>query len=245
MIYDGLARVFTACRDCKELMQVISIGDTVHPTCEPQPTRVESLTAGWVSAIRAGELQDAKLTEDEIARLDAKPPSLRAAAIRYAELCWPVFPLRSVGCNCDGGSACDPLCKCPKKPATRNGLHDATTNIGRVTKWWDRKPQSNIGLATGFSFDVFDIDVPDGISSFTDLLAQKRIPDVHGVVTTASGGTHLYLKTKGIGNKAGFRPGLDYRGRGGYCVAPPSRLDESMRYAWSWAVTPSPVIKGF
>jgi hypothetical protein len=57
-------------------------------------------------------------------------------------------------------------------------------------------------------------------------------PPVVGVVSTPRpGGVHRYIRATGYGNAAGFAPGMDLRGRGGYVVAPPSVID-GKRYTW-------------
>ena len=153
------------------------------------------------------------------------PASLTIVALHYASWGWPVFPLRDRS----------------KKPVTKHGLLDATTDLDRIARWWNRHPDNNIGLPTGHGFDVLDVDPANGGNeSLQDLLRAKRIPTAHGVVDTASGGLHFYLEPTGKGNRAGFMPGLDYRGLGGYVVAPPSSL---RRGSWSWMTTPSPMIK--
>lgn len=226
IIFDGKVKVLSTCRDCHELMQVVYPSEYVHPCCTPQPSVMESLTTGWLTCIEAGDEESAKLTEQEMAERDARPPNLPMAAIAYARWGWPVFPLQP-------GT---------KEPATKNGFLDATTKVSWVKKWWERNPQYNIGLRTGINFDVFDVD-PDhgGIPSFMEVI--HKTPDAHGVVVTASGGIHLYLKATGKGNRSGWLPGLDYRGKGGYVVAPPSTLGERHR-SWSWLCVPSPEIKG-
>lgn len=244
MIFNGAIDVQSTCRDCKQQMTVVDADDTVHPTCTPKPTKLESLAAGWLSAVLHEDADAERLTAEEIEALDSRRPNLRRAALAYAEMGWPVFPLRSSDTVCDGGDRCKVMCECPKKPFRKsNGFKDATTDVSQVTKWWDRNPHSNIGIATGHLFDVFDVDTQSGgLPSFLQLLDQRRVPDVHGIVCASKGGIHLYLEPKGIGNKAGFMPGLDYRGVGGYVVAPPSTLGPRGR-SWSWLVHPSPAIK--
>jgi hypothetical protein len=230
VIFDGKLTVYSTCRDCADKMQVVYPTEYVHPCCTPQPTVSESLAAGWLTCVEAGDDEAAALTQKEIDERDNRPPDLKAAALEYVSYGWPVFPLRP-------GT---------KEPATKNGLNDATTKVKWVEKWWDRNPQFNIGLVTGHAFDALDVD-PDagGVTSFSELLEQpwfqKRM--AHAVVVTASGGLHLYFEATGKGNRAGFAPGLDYRGKGGYVVAPPSTLGERGR-SWSWLCVPSPVLKG-
>lgn len=161
-------------------------------------------------------------------------PEMLTAALWYAGLGWPVFPLLAEGEIVP--STGEP--STGKQPATRHGFKDATTDPAVVTRWWTDAPYRNIGLATGVRFDVIDIDVPEGLSTL-ERLSAERDRAVHGWVDTPSGGTHLYVRPTGVPNKGHFRPGVDYRGMGGYVVAPPSLVSIG---EWRWRDLPSPVI---
>jgi hypothetical protein len=201
--------------------------------CEPKPTKAERLALEWLRAAESGDSDKEAELQALIDEIDNRPPRLREAALTYASWGWPVFPLKPH----------------TKVPATRNGFKDATTDTGRIQTWWDAHPDANIGIPTGVAFDVIDIDVPDGPASLTKLLGLEDprtglgpLPEAHGIVATASGGTHYYIAPQGGANKARIMPGIDTRGAGGYVVAPPSTLGTSGR-SWSWAVAPSPAIK--
>jgi len=56
---------------------------------------------------------------------------------------------------------------------------------------------------------------------------------VIGKVITPRCGDHLYVRASGDGNTSGLLPGIDYRGRGGYVVAPPSIGPNGVRYTWT------------
>lgn len=251
LILDGLVHVYSTCRDCGQIMQVTNVRDTVHPMCQPRPTRMENWEQSWLAITKSAPYENIPINlQRKLDDLEFKmeteadqmqPTALHNAAMQYAEWGWPVFP----------------LAKNSKKPAIPRdkggkGFLDATTDVKRICKWWSRHSDHNIGLATGHLFDVVDID-PDkgGVQSLSDLLQTNSIPFVHGIVATAGAdepefrpsGMHLYVKPTGKGNYAGIRPGIDYRGRGGYVVAPPSTLGSRVR-SWSWAVQPSPEIKG-
>ena len=150
------------------------------------------------------------------------PGALGAAALWYAEvLGWPVFP----------------LIPGEKRPATRHGLKDATTSGQQVRAWWQASPHSNIGLPTGHAFDVIDIDTPTAITAAAQ--AGYDLPDwdtsgaLLATVRTPRG-WHPHVPADGTGNAVAVVPGVDYRGKGGYVVAPPSIVD-GKRYAWDAA----------
>lgn len=130
-----------------------------------------------------------------------------------------------------GGHAVFPLHPGGKTPVTKHGLHDATIDPDQITTWWQRWPDANIGLRTGITFDVLDVDAPDGWTSLAVLRSDGLIPTTIAYALTPRKGAHLYVPVTGRGNRAGFLPGLDWRGDGGYVVAPPSR---SPAGTWEW-----------
>lgn len=237
-IFDGLLDVYGTCRACGTLMKVIVADEHSHPTCPIVQTQLESLDDLWLSETNNGDHDRARDTEALMSEVETI--ELGSAAYDYATWGWPVFPLGKRS-------------KAPAIPKDKGGqgFKQATNNPARIEKWWERHPEHNIGLATGHGFDVIDIDTKDsdgnpsseGVISFSKLLEDGTIPECHGVATTASGGMHLYVKPTGKGNFAGLRPGIDYRGLGGYVVAPPSLLRAPGR-TYTWLVEPSPIIKG-
>ena len=218
-------RTFSTCRRCAGLLEVTG-SETTHPLCEPLPTAPERLAQEWLDAVLADDAEREAALFDQIEAIDAAPPRLLDAALYYASLGWPVFPLKPR----------------TKVPATRNGFKDATTDADRVRAWWHRHPDANIGLPTGCAFDVIDVDLPHGWQSLIQLLDVND--EIHGRVSTSSGGVHFYIRANPArGNGTRIMPGVDYRGNGGYVVAPPSTLGPRGR-AWTWSAHPSPVITG-
>jgi Bifunctional DNA primase/polymerase, N-terminal len=102
-----------------------------------------------------------------------------------------------------------------------------------VLAWWTRHPQANIGLATGHAFDVLDVDGPAGEAVMRELAALHGLQSSGPLVRTGEGGWHYYLAPTGLSNvrPAGL-PHVDWRGRGGYVVAPPSRHASGHPYHW-------------
>jgi Bifunctional DNA primase/polymerase, N-terminal len=145
---------------------------------------------------------------------------------------WPI-PAVGTGCSCrDPG--CGQPAKHPLGTLVPHGVKEATTNRARVLAWWTRHPQANIGLATGHDFDVLDVDGPAGAQAIRTLAATHGLQSSGPLVRTGGGGWHYYLAATGLGN---VRPAglahVDWRGRGGYVVAPPSRHHSSHPYQWA------------
>jgi hypothetical protein len=119
-----------------------------------------------------------------------------------------------------------------KQPLTRRGFHDATADLSRVGEWWRRNPEPNIGLPTGAAAGivVVDVDVHAGGSGYAafERARSAGLVDAWGwLVRTPSGGIHAYFPpTPGSEQRSWQVPGqhVDFRGDGGYVVAPPSRV---------------------
>ena len=161
------------------------------------------------------------------------------AALELASLLRsPVFPVHTPlvdRCSCS-----TPECSSiGKHPRTDHGLHDATLDPETIRSWWQRWPDANIGVRTGITFDVLDIDSePAGraLAIAAELTGADTTACWNGgpMSTTGRGSHILYLPT-GSGNGAellGIK-GVDWRGAGGYIVAPPSLHYSGTRYRWA------------
>ena len=135
-----------------------------------------------------------------------------AAALRYAQANWPVFP-------CILGE---------KIPATKHGFLDATTDLDKITWWWARNPERNVAIATGLPGpDVLDVDVHEdgnGFAAFNRLHREGLLNGASAYIRTPSGGLHAYLTGSEQGNGRLPHHHLDFRSKGGYVVAPPSQV---------------------
>jgi hypothetical protein len=170
---------------------------------------------GNISAtIHAAAAVDAEQAATE-ARLNA-PGALLNAALWYASQGLRVFPVRPG----------------LKTPLTGHGFKDASTDPEKIRNWWAWHPDANIGLPTGYQFDVLDIDGPKGHQSLAELRATGLLDEPTIGFATTPHGTHLYYPPSGDGNTTALAPGIDYRGMGGYVLATPSRLADGGVYRW-------------
>jgi len=135
-------------------------------------------------------------------------------ALALAERGWPVLP-------CQPGQ---------KIPATPHGYRDATTDRQQITGWFDRHPDWNLAIATGAPGpDVLDVDehgpAGNGYDAARTLLRAGLLDGASTYVWTPSGGAHIYFA--GSQQRNGHLPAhhLDFLSKGGYVLAPPSRVD--------------------
>jgi hypothetical protein len=161
------------------------------------------------------------------------------AALGYAARSIPVYPVHwprsapggaSLGCSCPRGSTCD---RPAKHPLVRHGVNDATCKPVQLKHWWSRWPRANIGLAAGVVFDALDVDGPAGPAALHQL-AGAADPWLPGpVVHRGGGGWHYWFRPTGLGNRPprGLEH-VDWRGRGGAVLAPPSRHVSGGTYRW-------------
>jgi len=175
---------------------------------------------------------------------------LLAAALDYAARGWPVIPLwwpENGRCACPSAECTSPG-KHPLSPLVPHGLNDATLDADILRQWWQRYPLANIGLRTGVAFDVLDVDGPEALEGIAVVArAAGYAVDVRdGALITPIGapiwwdgpevatahGFHRYVAPTGRTNAKPRVAKLDYRGVGGYVVAPPSLHVTGVRYCW-------------
>jgi hypothetical protein len=150
--------------------------------------------------------------------------ALLEAALGYAARGIPVYPVHwprpirgraGLACSC------------------RHGLHDATTSPAQLERWWRQWPHANLGLATGIVFDALDVDGPAGLAALRQLQKAATLPLPGPLVATGGGGWHDWLRPTGLGNRPprGLAH-VDWRGRGGCVLAPPSQHISGRSYRW-------------
>jgi hypothetical protein len=174
--------------------------------------------------------------------------ALLDAALGYADRGIPVYPVHwprptpggaSLACSCPRGPGCD---RPAKHPLVHHGVKQATTDPDRIGRWWRRWPQANLGLATGVVFDALDVDGPAGLTALRRLACTVGLRFPGPLVRTGGGGWHSWFAPTGLGN----RPprGLDHvdwRGRGGAVLAPPSRHISGGTYRWLRGLDAAPL----
>lgn len=151
-------------------------------------------------------------------------------ALYYGKMGLRVFPLRAGG----------------KAPATPHGCKDATSEPGQIKAWWGGAQLYNVGIATGGGLVVLDVDINHDAGKYGDetLSELERqhgpLPDTW-MCLTGGGGAHYYFccDDPALTIGAGFAPGLDYRGAGGYVVVPPSVHESGQEYVWEVEHTPT------
>ncbi len=141
---------------------------------------------------------------------DRRTQDTVSAALSYAALGWPVFPVNS-----------------RKLPLTPHGKNDATLDRAVIKAWWARFPNAVPSIVTGAPSGVvaLDIDIREAGSGF-DTLEEMGIA-FHPVTVTAhspSGGAHCLFRSPEqhvatIAGKIGRF--LDVRGDGGSLILPP------------------------
>jgi Bifunctional DNA primase/polymerase, N-terminal len=173
---------------------------------------------------------------------------LMDAALAYAARGIPVYPVHwprptpgatTLVCSCPRGPGCD---RPAKHPLVRHGIHEATTNPGQLQRWWQRWPQANLGLATGIIFDALDIDGPAGLAALQQLAEAAGLRRPGPLVRTGGGGWHAWFAPTGLGNRPprGLTH-VDWRGRGGAVLAPPSRHSSGGTYRWLRGLDQAPL----
>jgi hypothetical protein len=154
-------------------------------------------------------------------------------ALEYLQLGYPVFPVCSpkMGRHQHGRSACSSPGKRPL--VGWEPYQTRLPTINELRSWWDRWPLANIGMPTGALSGVVVLDCDSGDARQV-AMAEGGLGTTPAVWTGKPGGIHYWLRHPGetVSNFARRRPGLDFRGDGGYVLVPPSWHASGAQYRW-------------
>lgn len=150
----------------------------------------------------------------DFARVE-KPSPLLQAALDYARAGRPVFP-------------CGP----DKKPLTRHGFKDASTDSIQIIGWWNQWPSALIGMPTGEATGIAVIDLDhkpnsagqprNGSAALAEITQGETWGDTVEV-RTPTGGRHIWFQHRpGFKCSTNDELGIDVRAEGGYVCVPPS-----------------------
>jgi hypothetical protein len=106
-----------------------------------------------------------------------------------------------------------------KRPLTKHGFKDATTDENQIRAWGKRWPKAWFAIPTGLptTFDAADFDNPKWLTLYIRL--RREVPQA-AVALSPRGGRHVLFAATGLSNSQ--NGGLDWRGEGGYIVVPPA-----------------------
>jgi hypothetical protein len=139
-------------------------------------------------------------------------------ALKYKERGFSVIPVRQ-----------------NKKPYIKwEKFQKEKADDGLIQEWFNKWPRANVAIVTGpiSGVDVIDVDSLEGEDQLIQLLGEDLSSFNPPTAKTPGDGKHLYIKASGRGNAVGFLPNVDYRGNGGYIIAPPSQGSNGKGYAW-------------
>lgn len=155
--------------------------------------------------------------------MTANNETMLNAALRYASVYGiRVFPLRPND----------------KRPATKHGLKDATTDLEQIREWWTERPFCGVGGVMGNGIVAIDVDKDDDKGyDASDWLAHfehehGKLPETATSITGRGGVHMLYRTTNTYHPSANPAFHIDIRCEGSYVVLPPSIHPNGNEYFW-------------
>lgn len=148
--------------------------------------------------------------------------TMKEWAIKYHRMGLAVIPLKKKGKT--------PLIESWAQYQKRRPTED------EINEWWTKYPDANIGIITGLISGIVVLD-PDGAEAMESLKGRYMPPTA---VSKTGSGWHYFYKHPGrqeVKNWTKRLPGCDFRGDGGYIVAPPSIHPSGATYEWLVEIT--------
>jgi hypothetical protein len=172
---------------------------------------------------------------------------MKERALELSALGYSVIPGHTIDdtglCSCR--QAMCAAGKHPRLPWTAYQTTRATDDMIRT--WWTRWPEANVLIVTGKVSGIVVVDVDPGHGGFDSKVEQPVMVETLSTFTplslTGGGGEHYLFAWPGrvIANAASVFPGVDFRGDGGYIVAPGSRHISGRTYEWDTGAHPEDV----
>lgn len=150
--------------------------------------------------------------------------TLLDAALWHAEQGYSVIPIQPRG----------------KKPLIEwKQYQQQRATATEIERWWTRWPTASIGIVTGAISGIIVLDI-DGKQGEQTLKEHKLHCPPTAISKTGGGGWHHIYKHPGFecrnftdGAGTTILPNVDFRGDGGYIVAPPSTHASGNQYEWA------------
>jgi Bifunctional DNA primase/polymerase, N-terminal len=177
--------------------------------------------------------------------------TLRAAAVDYASMGWPVclgeHSYRGTRGSIEPGRACS----CDRVGCPAPGAHpvspawqmQATVDTSVIESWWETRPEANVILVTGRVFDV--LDVPAAAGSAVLARMEQAGPPPGPVACLGQDRMLFFVMTKGSpadedewwssgldSEPESVTPGLRWHCRDSYVLAPPSTCPGGVAARW-------------
>jgi Bifunctional DNA primase/polymerase, N-terminal/AAA domain/Primase C terminal 2 (PriCT-2) len=153
---------------------------------------------------------------------------LLEAALSYAARGWPVFPSLADAKN--------------KKPLTKHGFKDATTDPNQIRRWWRSYPNALISVPMGAASGLFAVDLDrksdgcDGVATWERWTAEHPTPETLSAVSPSTGQHRFFRFQLGIRtislNTLG--PGIEIKGAGSAISLAPSRIPGYGEETYKW-----------
>lgn len=138
------------------------------------------------------------------------------AALKYLQLGWSVIPMNAQS----------------KRPYVKwKEFQSRLATLAELENWWRKWPEANVGVITGALSNLCVLD-QDEDSGAQEIEARGGLPET--LTNQTRSGFHYLFEYPDfeVRNWVKELPGLDFRGEGGYFVAPPSVHASGHFYDW-------------